>query len=250
MMHQFIARLTAENAEKDEVIAELRERVDNLLPPLTPDREAIMARLDDEVARLTPYRNSETGGMSTPAPSRTRMLEVIHIARHMLRYANDAESGNIVLRERLAAAERVVAAAEDAMDAGECPEHFGPKSHAFGTCQVCTDAAQKALTAFGDVVTALAAYREFHTPGVGADPAEGEVPGPRPIAESQQGPETGPLADFDCEHHSASGIDQESGPDKIWRCDACGFLFRCVLDGEGITTRVGVDVPNEREVWL
>jgi hypothetical protein len=88
------ARFATLTAERDE----LQDRLDTLLPPLTPDFAAAMLRLDDEVARLAQYRNSETGQMSTPAASRNRTLEVIHTARHMLRYANDAERGNVILR--------------------------------------------------------------------------------------------------------------------------------------------------------
>lgn len=36
-----------------------------------------------------------------------------------------------------------------------------------------------------------------------------------------------------CEHDSATGVDQAPfGPDKVWRCDECGWLYRSVpIDG-------------------
>jgi hypothetical protein len=37
----------------------------------------------------------------------------------------------------------------------------------------------------------------------------------------------------ECDHPSASGVDQApSGPDKVWRCDVCGWLYRSIpVDG-------------------
>lgn len=41
----------------------------------------------------------------------------------------------------------------------------------------------------------------------------------------------GVVADH-CHHESSSGIDQNEGPDKVWRCDGCGWLHRIeTLDG-------------------
>lgn len=40
-----------------------------------------------------------------------------------------------------------------------------------------------------------------------------------------------------CGHDSATGVDQDFGPDKVWRCDACGWLYRTVTE-DGITRRV------------
>lgn len=35
-----------------------------------------------------------------------------------------------------------------------------------------------------------------------------------------------------CDHPSLTGIDQATGPDKVWRCDCCGALTRWeVIDG-------------------
>ena len=48
-----------------------------------------------------------------------------------------------------------------------------------------------------------------------------------------------------CEHYSASGIDQNSGPDKVWRCDACGWLYRSV-PVEGMPSYVRVLVSAKR----
>ena len=98
----------------------LQDRLDELLPPLTPDFENLMAQLDSEVERLAAYNNSETGKMSTPAASRDRTLEIIHMARHLIRYANDGESGNRVMAARATAAEeevgRLRAALTDCID--------------------------------------------------------------------------------------------------------------------------------------
>jgi hypothetical protein len=45
-----------------------------------------------------------------------------------------------------------------------------------------------------------------------------------------------------CEHLSATGVDQATdGPDKVWRCDACGRLYRTVPRGDGLS----IDVPVE-----
>lgn len=38
-----------------------------------------------------------------------------------------------------------------------------------------------------------------------------------------------------CEHLSATGVDQATGPNKVWRCDSCGWLFRSVVDSAGFT---------------
>lgn len=35
-----------------------------------------------------------------------------------------------------------------------------------------------------------------------------------------------PIDPSDCSHDSASGIDMTAGPDKVWRCDLCGWLHR------------------------
>lgn len=42
-----------------------------------------------------------------------------------------------------------------------------------------------------------------------------------------------------CDHASASGIDTDFGPDKVWRCDGCGRLHRSITRPDGITE----DVP-------
>lgn len=46
-----------------------------------------------------------------------------------------------------------------------------------------------------------------------------------------------------CPHTSATGIDTSpDGPDKIWRCDGCGRLFRDVPDPD----RPEMDI----RIWL
>lgn len=47
--------------------------------------------------------------------------------------------------------------------------------------------------------------------------------------------------DLVCEHLSSSGIDQNEGPDKIWRCHACGWLHTCVTGDDGLTVSLGLD---------
>lgn len=39
-----------------------------------------------------------------------------------------------------------------------------------------------------------------------------------------------------CEHASLSGVDQTTGPGKVWRCDACDVLVR----REAVPRRGGV----------
>lgn len=43
-----------------------------------------------------------------------------------------------------------------------------------------------------------------------------------------------------CDHPSATGIDQATGPEKVWRCDVCGWLYRSVRDETGIDHMVAV----------
>lgn len=43
-----------------------------------------------------------------------------------------------------------------------------------------------------------------------------------------------------CPHDSLDGIDQEWGPDKVWRCCACEGLFRRVDNGDGTSHLVAV----------
>lgn len=38
-----------------------------------------------------------------------------------------------------------------------------------------------------------------------------------------------------CCHPSSTGIDQTDGPEKVWRCDACGWLHVDTLGADGIT---------------
>ncbi len=38
-----------------------------------------------------------------------------------------------------------------------------------------------------------------------------------------------------CGHDSADGVDQNSGPDKVWRCLVCGLLYRSLEDEQGIS---------------
>jgi hypothetical protein len=33
-----------------------------------------------------------------------------------------------------------------------------------------------------------------------------------------------------CEHASYTGVDANEGPDKVWRCDGCGELFKFIPD--------------------
>lgn len=40
-----------------------------------------------------------------------------------------------------------------------------------------------------------------------------------------------------CTHDSGSGIDQTEGPEKVWRCDGCGWLYRVTTEG-GISRSV------------
>jgi hypothetical protein len=47
------------------------------------------------------------------------------------------------------------------------------------------------------------------------------------------------LADH-CEHDSATGIDQSDGPDKVYACDNCGWLYRSVLQTNGSHRMVGL----------
>lgn len=44
-----------------------------------------------------------------------------------------------------------------------------------------------------------------------------------------------------CEHPSASGIDQTTGPGKVWRCDGCGWLHRMVPGAGGTSRMVAAD---------
>lgn len=73
------------------------------------------------------------------------------------------------------------------------------------------------------------------------------------VAENTRLRERLALATTPCTHGSASGVDQTAFTDlsKIWRCDACGFLFRNEVR-DGITTRVPVgdtSVPSETRHW-
>jgi hypothetical protein len=42
-----------------------------------------------------------------------------------------------------------------------------------------------------------------------------------------------PTSDDHCEHLSATGIDDTplANPNKVWRCDGCGMLYRDVIEG-------------------
>jgi len=57
--------------------------------------------------------------------------------------------------------------------------------------------------------------------------------------------------DEDCEHLSSSGIDQTPTTDeaKVWRCDACGWLYRSVRpDGAPSMVRVmQALIPSDSE---
>ena len=46
----------------------------------------------------------------------------------------------------------------------------------------------------------------------------------------------------DCRHDSASGVDDDDGPDKVWRCDHCGLLWR--EDGQAVTAPAEPDVDR------
>lgn len=49
-----------------------------------------------------------------------------------------------------------------------------------------------------------------------------------------------------CEHDSATGVDQAPfGPDKVWRCDECGWLYRSVpIDGSLTMTVPAASHPS------
>ncbi len=48
------------------------------------------------------------------------------------------------------------------------------------------------------------------------------------------------LVDDPCTHESSTGVDQATGPDKVWRCDGCGWLHRTEDVGDGTVREVGV----------
>lgn len=43
------------------------------------------------------------------------------------------------------------------------------------------------------------------------------------------------MPETDCPHLSLNGVDQGDGPDKVWRCEMCGGLYRSVTDERGIS---------------
>lgn len=48
-----------------------------------------------------------------------------------------------------------------------------------------------------------------------------------------------------CEHASLSGVDQTTGPGKVWRCDACDALVRReAVPGRGLSRLVRVDAEG------
>jgi hypothetical protein len=51
------------------------------------------------------------------------------------------------------------------------------------------------------------------------------------------------LHEYECDHPSASGVDQAPfGPDKVWRCDVCGWRYRSIpVDGGPLAETVAAD---------
>lgn len=52
---------------------------------------------------------------------------------------------------------------------------------------------------------------------------------------------------LECWHDSATGVDQApDGPDKLWRCDSCAWVYREVDDPEGTITTERMHHPESR----
>lgn len=49
------------------------------------------------------------------------------------------------------------------------------------------------------------------------------------------------LPDDGCTHDSSTGVDQTTGPMKVWRCDWCGWLHRFELVGRGVYRMVAAN---------
>lgn len=72
-------------------------------------------------------------------------------------------------------------------------------------------------------------------------------PGSRPVFGTFHRQEyEGNWATDECEHDSASGVDDTPfGPEKVMRCDACGWTFRTILDPEDFGQSNLIRVPAE-----
>jgi hypothetical protein len=51
-------------------------------------------------------------------------------------------------------------------------------------------------------------------------------------------PQTEPA---DCTHESATGITKYAGPEKVWRCDGCGWLYVNSTDEDGVRRQLDVE---------